>query len=160
MPRFNRKQEVLCGIDNRNSILLSYGIQPPLSKAQSVSSFGDVENTKTTFTVSESITKLINENRDFWGPYFVLPSPDEDKKVIAALHMGGAEIRRLIALLRRSQSFRATWVEVSNSARGVASETHLQKGRRLEGMIVEDLYNQTGKIGFDLYYPDGVCTSL
>lgn len=59
MPRFSRKQEVLREIDNRNSILLPYGIQPPLSKAQSVSSFGDVENTKTTFTVSESITKLI-----------------------------------------------------------------------------------------------------
>lgn len=59
MPRFSRKQEVLRETDNRNSILLPYGIQPPLSKAQSVSSFGDVENTKTTFTVSESITKLI-----------------------------------------------------------------------------------------------------
>lgn len=59
MPRFSRKQEVLREIDNRNSILLPYGIQPPLSKAQSMSSFGDVENTKTTFTVSESITKLI-----------------------------------------------------------------------------------------------------
>lgn len=59
MPRFSRKQEVLREINNRNSILLPYGIQPPLSKAQSVSSPGDVENTKTTFTVSESITKLI-----------------------------------------------------------------------------------------------------
>lgn len=116
MPRFSRKQEVLREIDNHNSILLPYGIQPPLSKAQSVSSFGDVENTKTTFTVSESITELINGNRDFWGPHFVLPSPDEDKKVIAALHMSGAEIRRLIALLRRPQSFRATWVEVSDAA--------------------------------------------
>ncbi|OXG72223.1 hypothetical protein C350_06494 [Cryptococcus neoformans MW-RSA36] len=102
MPRFSRKQEVLREIDN-------------------LSSFGDVENTKTTFT----------------------PSPDEDKKVIAALHMSGAEIRRLIALLRRSQSFRGTWVEVTDAARGVASDAHLQKGRRLEGMIVEDLYNQT-----------------
>ncbi|OXG10939.1 hypothetical protein C366_06442 [Cryptococcus neoformans Tu401-1] len=102
MPRFSRKQEVLCEIGN-------------------LSSSGDVENTKTTFT----------------------SSPDEDKKVIAALHMSGAEIRRHIALLRRSQSFRATWVEVSDAARGVASETHLQKGMRLEGMIVEDLYNQT-----------------
>lgn len=80
--------------------------------------------------------------------------------MIAALHMSGAEIRRLIALLRRSQSFRGTWVEVTDAARGVASDAHLQKGRRLEGMIVEDLYNQTGKIGFDLYYSDGVCTSL
>lgn len=59
MPRFSRKQEILREINNRNSILLPYGIQPPLSKAQSVSSSGDVENTKTTFTVSESITKLI-----------------------------------------------------------------------------------------------------
>lgn len=106
MPRFSRKQEVLREIDNRNSILLPYGIQPPLS-------------------------------------LFVQPSPDEDKKVIAALHMSGAEIRRLIALLRRSQSFRATWVEVTDAARGVASDAHLQKGGRLEGMIVEDLYNQT-----------------
>lgn len=51
-------------------------------------------------------------------------------------------------------------MEVLDAARGVASETHLQKGMRLEGMIVEDLYNQTGKIGFDLYYSDGVCISL